>query len=153
MNIFVLDEDYEKCAQYHVDKHVVCMIKEYGQLLSSAVRLSGIDAGYKLTHQNHPAAVWVRQSLTNWIWLRKLARHVNDEYKFRYGRTENHKSYGVITSLPMPNIESIGMTKFPQIVPEDCVSDDPIEAYRNFYMKHKRHIANWKNRPIPEWYK
>ena len=33
MNIFVLDWDVRKCAQYHNDKHVVKMILETAQLL------------------------------------------------------------------------------------------------------------------------
>lgn len=36
MNIFVLDFDTEVCARYHCDKHVVKMIVEYAQLLSTA---------------------------------------------------------------------------------------------------------------------
>ena len=39
MNIFVLDLDPEICASYHCDKHVVKMIVEYSQLLSTAHRL------------------------------------------------------------------------------------------------------------------
>ena len=39
MNIFYLDHDPTKCAMYHVDKHVVKMIVEYAQLLSTAHRV------------------------------------------------------------------------------------------------------------------
>ena len=45
MNIFVLDNDIEKCAQYHCDKHVVKMILESAQMLSAALRLNGINQG------------------------------------------------------------------------------------------------------------
>ena len=38
MNIFYLDTDPELSAKYHCDKHVVKMILEYGQLLSTAHR-------------------------------------------------------------------------------------------------------------------
>ena len=51
MNIFYLDEDVQKCAEYHVDRHVVKMILEYAQLLSTAHRvLDGDDK--KLLHDN-----------------------------------------------------------------------------------------------------
>ena len=33
MNIFILDEDLDKCAEYHVDKHIVKMPLEAGQML------------------------------------------------------------------------------------------------------------------------
>ena len=52
MNIFVLDEKVEKCAEYHCDKHVIKMILESAQMLSAVVRLNGHDVGYKLTHKN-----------------------------------------------------------------------------------------------------
>ena len=39
MNIFYLDEDPVTCARMHVDKHVVKMIVEYAQLLSTAHRV------------------------------------------------------------------------------------------------------------------
>ena len=92
MNIFYLDHDVTKCAEMHNDKHVVKMILEYAQLLSTAHRvldgtlidgysktgrkqkryvLSGnLDSIlYASTHINHPSAVWVRQSDKNYSWL------------------------------------------------------------------------------------
>lgn len=39
MNIFYLDHNMERCAQYHCDKHVVKMIVEYAQLLSTCKRI------------------------------------------------------------------------------------------------------------------
>lgn len=56
MNIFTLHQDPFICAQQHCDKHVVKMILEYAQLLSTAHRLldgkkenvkSSVDAGPK----------------------------------------------------------------------------------------------------------
>ena len=40
MNIFYLSHDQEQCARQHLDKHVVKMIVEYGQLLSTAHRMN-----------------------------------------------------------------------------------------------------------------
>lgn len=39
MNLFYLDKSPELCAQQHCDKHIVKMILEYAQLLSTAHRL------------------------------------------------------------------------------------------------------------------
>ena len=40
MNIFYLDHNVTKsCAEQHVDKHVVKMIVEYAQILSTAHRM------------------------------------------------------------------------------------------------------------------
>lgn len=152
MNIFYLDSDHETSARYHVDRHVVKMVTEYAQLLSSAVRLSGIDAGYKVTHKNHPSAIWTRESLDNWLWLRDLTEMLNYEYMYRYDKAENHGAYDVVRSLPLPNIESKGITSFRLAMPDDVKVEDPIQSYRNYYIKYKQHIATWKNRDMPDWF-
>lgn len=152
MNIFVLDTNIQLCAEYHVDKHVVKMILESAQLLSGAVRLSGIDAGYRLTHQNHPCSIWVRESLSNWIWLRDLTSALNEEYCFRYAKTVNHKSYDVVCGLPQPNIDDIGLTDFRLAMPDDYKSANAVDSYRKYYMNDKRAIAAWKNRTTPHWW-
>lgn len=152
MNIFVLDTNLRKCAEYHMDKHVVKMVTESAQLLSSAVRLSGVDAGYRLTHKNHPCAIWTRESLSNWHWLRDLTSALNDEYKYRYNKDVNHKAYEVALALPEPVIDDVGLTPFKLAMPDKYKGDDPVTAYRNYYMADKRHIANWRSREIPAWW-
>jgi hypothetical protein len=152
MNIFVLDHDIDTCAKYHVDKHVVKMILESAQLLSTAVRLSGIDVGYKATHSNHPCSIWTRQSLSNWIWLKDLTDKLNTEYMYRYGKTNAHKSHGVAMSLPNPNIPDIGLTPFALAMPDEFKNNDPVKSYRDYYINCKKHIAVWSKRPIPEWW-
>ena len=39
MNIFYLHEDPKTCAEQHLDKHVVKMLIEYAQLMSTAHRM------------------------------------------------------------------------------------------------------------------
>ena len=154
MNIFVLDNDHKKCAEYHCDKHTVKMILEYAQILSTNVRIvNDCEVGYKITHRNHPCTVWARQSLSNWLWLKKLSFHLNEEYKYRYGHVRNHKSYDVIESLPAPNIPDMGLTPFAQAMPDYCKSDDAVDAYRRYYILEKKDIVNWKKRNLPNWYK
>ena len=108
MNIFVLDYDIKKCARYHCDKHVVKMILESAQMLSATVRLNGVNQGYAITHKNHPCSKWARESISNWKWLRKLASELNREYKFRFERKNNHKSYDLIQELTIPKIKDKG---------------------------------------------
>ena len=154
MNIFVLDNDHQKCAEYHCDKHTVKMILEYAQILSTNVRIANdCEAGYKITHRNHPCTIWARQSLSNWLWLKKLSFHLNEEYKYRYGHVRNHKSYDVIESLPAPNIPDVGLTPFAQAMPDYCKSDDAVDPYPRYYILEKKDIVNWKKRNLPNWYK
>jgi len=151
MNIFLLDQDHSTNAEYHVDKHVVKMILESAQLLSSAVRVSGIDEGYALTHKNHPCAIWTRKSLSNWYWLKNLMYALNEEYKYRYNKRVNHKSFDIGWNLTYPNIEDIGLTPFVMAMPDKYKNTDPFLAYRNYYVGEKSHLFSWKKREIPYW--
>ncbi|QPJ64686.1 MAG: hypothetical protein G3M78_04485 [Candidatus Nitrohelix vancouverensis] len=151
MNIFILDTDPSRCARYHCDRHVVKMILESAQLLSGAVRLSGLDCGYKLTHANHPCAIWTRRSLSNWNWLRKLAAALNKEYRYRFRKTVNHKSFDMIQSLPSPAIADCGLTAFAQAMPEQYRQADASAAYRNYYVGEKSRLLKWTRRQTPVW--
>ena len=153
MNIFVLDQnDLTKCAQYHNDKHVVKMILEYAQQLSTAIRLSGKSVGYKATHKNHPCNIWVRESLSNWNWLYNLTQELHKEWQYRFDHDHNHKSWDVVQSLPYPNIPDIGLTDFAQAMPDDYKSVNAQIAYRRYYKNDKQHLAVWTGRPVPKWY-
>ena len=92
MNIFVLDYNPTRAAKMQCDKHVVKMALETAQLLCTA--FPGGTAPYKLTHFNHPCAIWCRESLKNYNWLIDHGIALCDEYQHRYGKT--HKSKEVI---------------------------------------------------------
>lgn len=151
MNIFVLDNDVAKCAEYHCDKHVVKMILESAQILSTVCRQSGLDVGYKPTHSHHPCTIWASESLDNWIWLRNLTALLNAEYKYRYEKSNNHKSYDLVATLPLPNIPDIGLTPFAQAMPDKYKHDDAVVAYRNYYVNEKSDFLKWTKRGAPLW--
>lgn len=155
MNIFVLDYDIKKCAQYHNDKHVIKMILESAQMLSTANRSVGLDEGYKTTHANHPCNKWLRESLANWFWLRDLVQELHEEWRFRYNHPETkmHKSFEVVSKLSVPKLPDVERTPFALCMPETYKSNDVVESYRKYYIADKPHIATWKNREKPYWYK
>ena len=88
MNIFFLDSDIKKCAQYHVDKHVVKQRLELAQLACTAHHVLGdIPAEkipYKSTHKNHPCAIWVRESLFNYMYVVNLGLELCKEIRHRF---------------------------------------------------------------------
>ena len=92
MNIFYLDRDPVIAAQMMCDKHVVKMILESAQMLSTAHRvLDGDEYAdrrglYKLAHKNHPSTIWVRSSLENYTWLYDHMVALMEEYTYRYGK-------------------------------------------------------------------
>lgn len=148
MNIFVLDLDIKKCAEYHCDQHMV-MIKEAAQMLSTVCRLNGLDNGYKKTHINHCCTIWTGESLSNWLWLQKLSKELNNQHKKRFNHKNNHKSYDVILSLSIPKIKDIGLTSFAFAMPDKFKTNDVVQSYRNFY-KYDKPFATWKN-GTPKW--
>ena len=70
MNIFHLDKNPITCAEYHCDKHVVKMILETAQMLSTAYRKNFNDGEklYKSAYPNHPITLWVGSTGENFFW-------------------------------------------------------------------------------------
>ena len=83
MNIFVLDTDIDKCAEYHVDKHIVKMPLETCQMLAVVYSKWYFNWGDELLHKKdgspyntkkgafrgHPCTVWAAQDFKNTAWL------------------------------------------------------------------------------------
>jgi hypothetical protein len=143
MNIFFLHLSVRRCARWHCDRHCVKMILEYAQLLCSAIWLSGGTAPYKLTHKNHPCAIWARHSQGNWLWLKSLALALCDEYTFRYGKV--HRTQEIIEQLEVPDLPNEWFTQPPQAMPVEYKDTDSITAYRNYYILGKKHLHSWKD--------
>lgn len=155
MNIFFLDSDPKKCAQYHNNKHVVKMILETAQLLCGVHHMSDQvtdQVPYKLSHKNHPCSIWVRSSLENYLWLCELGLELCKEYTYRYGK--KHKSQLVIEwcIINKPKIPDIDFTEPPKAMPNEYKVSDVIQSYRNYYMGPKRDFCVWLGREKPEWF-
>ena len=156
MNIFFLDLDPVKSAEYHVDKHVVKMILETAQLLCGVHHVTTHDNNqipYKLSHKNHPCSIWTRESLSNYLYLCELGLELSKEYTHRYDK--RHKSQDVIEwcFYNKPNINDIGFTEPPKAMPDEYKTDSVVESYRNYYMGAKSSFAAWTKRNTPNWFK
>jgi len=172
MNIFYLDNDPVKCAEYHVDKHVVKMILEYCQLLSTAHRI--IDGKetiaesktgrkvkrwilpderetvlYSATHVNHPSAVWARQNKDNYAWLHSLLCELCKEYTYRYGKVHKCQETGLVDKLAIVpyNLNNTPFTQPTPAMPDACkVPGDSLKSYRNYYIMEKQRMWSWKGK-------
>lgn len=179
MNIFYLDPDPTNCAEFHMDKHVIKMILEYCQLLSTAHRVldgeeyfdysrTGRRAKrfklpddkeqiiYSATHINHPSAVWARASRANYNWLHSLLVALCKEYTYRYGRVHKCESSGLVSTLAIPplNIDDGEFTEpTPAMPKEHIVANDSIASYRKYYINDKVRFSSWKKRNEPDWFK
>jgi hypothetical protein len=176
MNIFYIDQDPAQAAEWMVDKHVVKMILESAQLLSTAHRLldgreiegkskTGRKARrwvlpdarepvlYSATHINHPSAIWCRQSVENYNWLVDHMFALMQEYTYRYEK--EHKCQGELSYMlqsPPLNLKKYDWTEPPSAMAEEyVVSEDALVNYRNYYKIGKAKMHSWKKRQPPDW--
>lgn len=176
MNIFILDRNPIVAAELMCDKHVVKMIVESAQMLSTTHRMldgaleerlsvSGKrkvkyyklndwreDTMYKAVHFNHPCNVWLRQSLQNYNWLVRHFGALLREYTVRYNKLHKCSSLWECFTVSPDNIKKGPLTEFAQAMPDECKNSDAVQAYRTYYNKYKKDFATWKVRQIPEWF-
>lgn len=167
MNLFFLDEDVQKSAEYHCDSHCVKIILEATQCLAAALDrwesatkiYSRKGEPYKITHANHPMVRWVGDSFSNFWYTHQYALSLCMEYTHRYKKIHACQSKLVnLYGCDLANIPRIGLTVRPQCFGagnEWLQKDDIVEAYRLYYNVVKRQTIKmkWTNREEPYWYK
>jgi hypothetical protein len=181
MNIFYLDPDPKTCAEMHISKHVVKMIIEYAQLMSTAHRVldgtqyTDLTANgrrikrwrlndereqqlMKASHINHPSAVWCRANRTNYNWLYNMWSHLLSEYTYRYGKIHACARLKDVLRFPPTKIKLGEFYPPTPAMPDDIkIPGNSLASYHNYYNISKRGFATWQgkinSRPTPEWYK
>jgi len=154
MNVFFLDRDPVKAAACHADRHVLKMILESAQLLSTAKAFWGeADPDlYRPTHANHPCGIWTRTSKENYAWLYRLFAALLDEYAFRYGRVHASSRLREKLASPPAAMPETGFTEPALAMDEEyVVTGDAVASYRNYYRLGKAHLHRWTRRGAPEW--
>ena len=154
MNIFVLDADIERCAQYHCDAHVSKMILESVQIICTALNTQGVQTPYRSTHSKHPCVLWAGETPANRLWLAQLAKALNEEYRFRYRRDRDHASMQALDKIDGRYFAGGSLTEFAQAMPDQYKRPaDVVGAYRAFYLGEKAGFARWTRRNPPEWWR
>lgn len=181
MNIFVVNQDPVIAAQELCDKHVVKMILESAQMLSTAHRLldgdmylerndadtrnvkrwrlhdSREEILYKVVHINHPCTVWTRECSANYMWHYRHFAALCDEYTHRYSKIHSTDTLlrNALSRLPNNIRMSDTTTAMPMAMFDECkVSSDPVECYRNYYQtKQQRFRMSWTKRHVPDWFR
>lgn len=151
MQLFILDEDIEKNAQYHCDKHVVKQILEAAQIASTAAWMNGVNAPYRPTHKKHPCVLWAAESYENYSYVCRLGLALCDEYTHRYGKV--HKSQTVLRWLILnsPKFKRNKLTPFVLAMPEKYWNGTAVPSYRKYYLGEKMSFAKWTKREAPPW--
>lgn len=181
MNLFYLDDDLDRCAEYHIDRHVGKMQLEAAQLMTTTLWVDkflgyiprkltkeeldvinsikrmepSIDdrvfTRYLPTHINHPCAIWARTSLEHHYWIACYVNALNAETMYRGNKS--HASCAEVNRMPEPTrLPNIGWNKPALAMPDELKSDDVIASYRKFYMLDKWPFASWKVRGKPQWW-
>ena len=145
MNIFFLHKDPSPADRAHSDKHVVKMVLETTQMLSTAARRNGFDIGYKAAYPNHPMTRWVGDNNHNFSWALEHAQELSKEYTARYGKF--HASQKVIDKFLSLKGSHINFSEPPQCMPDEYKCNNFIDAYNKYY---KAKLAGWKH--PPKWY-
>jgi hypothetical protein len=145
MNIFFLHKDPSRAARMQCDKHVVKMVLETTQMLSTAARRNGFDIGYKAAYPSHPMTRWVGDNNYNFSWALEHAQELSKEYFARYGKF--HACQKVINEFLSLKGSYINFSEPPQCMPDEFKCDDYVRAYRDYYI-HK--IGEWKH--PPKWF-
>ena len=154
MNIFILDKDPVIAARMYCDKHLVKMLCELGQLLSTAHYEHDSSVKhlvYKKTHYNHPCSKWCRLTSSNYDWTYYHFIELCFEYERRYKKV--HLTYKKLANLLFINPCPQGpLTEFAQAMPDEYKNEDPVIAYRQYYISDKSRFAKWQYSKIPEWF-
>lgn len=178
MNIFVVDVNPKKAANYLCDKHVNKMLIESCQMLSTAHRVldgneyTEMSKGkiprkikryklddkktektlYKASFINHPCSVWCRETSSNYKWLAIHALELSSEYTRRYKKIHSCENLAVFLHNRTPkNIKNSCLTPFAQAMPDQYKNPNAVEAYRQYYINEKKNFATWKTQ-APYWW-
>ena len=175
MNLFFLDIDPKKCAEYHCDKHVIKMILELAQMLYTCHNILKTKLPVGLKHYRsfspkHPTCLWIRECEKNYRYASLVAFYLCEEYTLRYKRIHTCEVHirmlmeNVPTNFQTINynpqtvmsynekFQAMGMTPVPLAMFDDVKYPDTFKSYRFYYIIYKRGFAKWTARPIPWWY-
>ncbi len=170
MNVFVCDYNPAVAAKCLADKHVVKMIVESVQILStaeierrkSARNFIDVQSAVLMrpTHAHHPCTIKAVQNDAYYLWLVDHAFALCDEYFRRYTRV--HKCD--IDYLPQWKryhnrpVDASIVDRFPCAMPDEFKTGNAVDNYRAYLTaKYKdwqtRRILKWTKTKPPEWFK
>jgi hypothetical protein len=169
MNIFFLDTDINKSAEWACDQHVVKMLSEHAQILCTVAHGLGLDPELipmKATHAKHPCTLWAASSYAHFLHLLMLNRSYYREYVKRFGN-KPHQGF-IKGELLYERLSSdikhgfsyvfgqdLTIRNVPQVVGTPTVVTGTLEqavsAYRALYRGPKRQMLRYRHGPAPYW--
>lgn len=165
MNLFATNDCPVQSAKDHNDVHLVKMVTEVIQMLSTAHNLAeGKVVAMKSTHVNHPSCKWIRETKQNYAWAYDHAVALAAEYTHRTGKVHASARWLPVLAKAPKGISSKGLQAFAMAMPDEYKIKgiiDPTKAYREYLnakfknwatrTDKKRIIAKWSKRAKPAW--
>ena len=166
VNLFILDKNLKKSAEYTLDCHISRGIFEATMVFFTARNIMQIKEKYKsyrASHKYHGIIQWIKYSSKNYEFLHDFTKHLNEEYKIRSKTNIDHLSFQLFDKAykDFEEIYELFDThdfSYPyQAMPLTFRQnhDMYVEAYRVYYFFHKRFslpFITWKTRNTPWWF-
>lgn len=169
MNIFIFDKDPAWNARFHSDRLMDTSIHHIAHTLMNAHAIldGGITARARVGYGHimsppssiaviqHPWAKWVRSNSANYDWTASFFAQLVLEHELRRGKIHAMESLVDLLRRRPINIKLDGTASpFPQVLPDNYIRENAVDAYRQYFWSEKEHIAHW-GLPArePEWYK
>lgn len=154
MNLFASSPDPVVAASSLADRHVVKMVVETAQILSTALILRGHDGSglYKPTHRAHPSVVWAASDDRALCWALDHGLALLNEYTVRYQK--QHKSAAVYDVIAGLVAACEPPDAFVYVGPDEHGDSDPHLAYRRYLAAKYAAwgaMARWTRRARPDW--
>lgn len=158
-------------AVSHCDKHVIKMITESVQMLSTALSSSNFKdknnikqlPATAVSYEKHPCTIWASANIHNFTYLAHLALALCREKHYRYPLNKEHMYEPWLDQLvsELPSFDLVPDT-FPVAIPDSDSAtkltgvyvglETAASLYQRYYVSHKAGFATWKNRAIPVWF-
>lgn len=156
MNIIVTSRAPVQCAKYIDDKRVISQIKEFVQMLCTALSIKGVKSiPVRPSHEHHPVTRWVAISRENYCWLLRHTLALMYEKRRRFPDNpphiyEKHISYLRASRTILP---SFMLTPFANCACRrelgiDYTHIEDVELAYKLYMADRWEIG----KVPPKWY-
>lgn len=168
MNIFAIDPNPCIAAKHLCDQHVVKMILESSQILSSAAIRWGVkESDMPLTkagtparggYHHHPSTKWAGNNRSNYYWVWMHMYRLCIEYTERFGKshfcqTQAETLYDLAGAIPCGDLEEFSVAISPdakcRVLDKEFDSLCPVDQYRSYY-RHDKTFGRWKKNK-PDW--
>lgn len=172
MNIFATDDCPTASAINLCDAHLRKMLIETGQIMRAVLDRHGVDkelvpltskgTRWRVTHKNHPSTIWAGDDYQNYGWVATHALAMIAEYKRRFGKV--HACSQALFDMAQPSVwmrllpndpSRRGLDNLPMAMPDEYKTDDPVEAYRTYYISKQYTMGvamKWTNCDPPVWF-